>query len=76
MIAPTSRPAVTAEKTIERKTDIPSVAGEGARMPHIMCSIVDHVDMRKTDDADNEKTKSDGQEALQSDARARAGKQW
>ena len=45
-------------------------------MPHVMRSVVDHVDMRKTNDADDEQPQRDGQEALQSDARARAGKQW
>ena len=44
-------------------------------MPHIVRSIVNDVDMRKSDDPDDEKAQSHRQETLKNNARTRAGKQ-
>jgi hypothetical protein len=44
-------------------------------MPHIVRSIVNDVDMRKADDADDKQAQSHRQDTLKNNARPRAGKQ-
>jgi hypothetical protein len=43
-------------------------------MPHIVCSIVDDVDMRKPDDTDDKQAQSHREETLKNNARPRADK--
>jgi hypothetical protein len=43
-------------------------------MPHIVCRIVNDVDMRKPDDADDRQAQSHRQETLKDNARPRADK--
>src|SRR4051812_43097911 len=53
---PTMKPAMTDEKTIERKMLMPSrsVAGKRVRMAHIVRGVVHDVDVREADHADDE----------------------
>jgi len=45
-------------------------------MPHIMCGIVNDVDMGKPDHSDDKKAESHRQDTLKNDARSRADEQW
>ena len=50
-----------------------SVTGESVRMPHIVRGVMDNVDMREADHADNKQTERHGQDSLKNDASFRGG---
>lgn len=55
-IRPTMKPDMTEAKTIERNVLMPPqlVAGEGVRVADVMGRVVDDVDVREPDHADDE----------------------
>src|SRR5678816_4125813 len=59
-------PAMTDEKTIERNVLIPtgSVAGECVGVAHVVRGLVDHVDVREADHADDEQDERHGHQGL------------
>jgi hypothetical protein len=61
--APTANPATTAENTIERKMFMTTrlVAREGVRVPHVMSCVVQNVDVREANHADDEETERHGE---------------
>jgi len=50
-----------------------SVTGESVGMPHIVRGVMDNVDMREADHANNKQTESHRQDSLKNDASFRGG---
>jgi len=49
------------------------VTGESVGMPHIVRGVMDNVDMREADHANNKQTESHRQDSLKNDASFRGG---